>query len=250
LIVSPSEFATILAALRFFQDEFQTVEPAELAELFPQFETAAPLSWTEIGSLCERLNIPEPAEDDELCDCETPGFFYAGVPGILAHLKDGRVAPGALVERCDRCCRFASDEEALAKIQELGIAERSSVLPESKREVHADENGLLLEARGQELFCDFCEARAISRRVISRERLHDDARNLCHSCDAAFMLGVEHGRHDPAGRTAAVTKATEELQPCDECGQVIPELQNGQDGGSIVNSQHLPSCSLHDPKEK
>jgi len=122
LILNPSEFATILAALRFFQDEFQTAQPAELVELFPQFESAAPLSWAEVGSLCERLNLPDPPEDDKLCDCETPGFFYAGVPGILAHLHEGRVAPGALVERCDMCCRFASDEEAKARLRELGIA--------------------------------------------------------------------------------------------------------------------------------
>ncbi len=122
MILSPSEFATILAALRFFQDEFQTAQPAELVELFPQFESAAPLSWAEVGSLCERLNMPDPAEDDEPCDCETPGFFYAGVPGILAHLQEGRVAPGALVERCDMCCRFASDEDAKNRLRELGIA--------------------------------------------------------------------------------------------------------------------------------
>jgi hypothetical protein len=122
LILSPSELATILAALRFFQDEFQTAQPAELFELFPQFESAAPLSWTEVGSLCERLNMPELAEDDEPCDCEIPGFYCAGVPGILAHLKDGRVAPGALIERCDMCCRFASDEEAKVRLRELGIA--------------------------------------------------------------------------------------------------------------------------------
>ena len=122
MIVSPSEFATILAALRFFQDEFQTAQPAELIELFPQFETAAPLTPAEIGSLCERLNMPEPEECEELCDCEIAGFFCAGVPGILAHLKDGRVAPSALVERCDMCCRFASDEEAKNRLRELGVA--------------------------------------------------------------------------------------------------------------------------------
>ena len=121
-MVSPSEFATILAALRYFQDEFQATEPGELVKLFPQFETAAPLSSAEIGSLCERLNLPEPDEEQEPCDCEAPGFFHAGVPGILAHLREGRVAPGALVEHCDRCRRFGSDEEAKSRLRELGIA--------------------------------------------------------------------------------------------------------------------------------
>ena len=122
MTLNPSEFATILAALRYFQDEFQTAQPSELIELFPQFETAAPLSSAEIGLLCERLNIPEPDDEDEPCDCEAPGFFYAGVPGILAHLQGRSVAPGALVERCDMCCRFGSDEEAKLRLRELGIA--------------------------------------------------------------------------------------------------------------------------------
>ena len=122
MIVSPSELATILAALRYFQDEFQASQPGELVNLFPQFESAPPLTAAEIDSLCERLNLPEPEEDQEPCDCEAPGFFHAGVPGILAHLQEGRVAPGALVERCDLCRRFASDEEARSRLLELGIA--------------------------------------------------------------------------------------------------------------------------------
>ncbi len=130
MIVSPSELATLLAALRYFQDEFQASQPGELVELFPQFETAAPLCAVEINSLCERLNMPEPAEDQESCDCEAPGFFHAGVPGILAHLQQGRVAPGALVERCDMCLRFASDEEAIARLRELGIA---GAIPQEKQ---------------------------------------------------------------------------------------------------------------------
>ena len=122
MIVSPSELATILAALRYFQDEFQASQPEEFVELFPQFETAPPLTVAKIDSLCERLNMPEPAEGDEPCDCEAEGFFHVGVPGILAHLRQGHVAPGALVERCDRCRRFASDDEAKSRLRELGIA--------------------------------------------------------------------------------------------------------------------------------
>ena len=122
MIVSPSEHATILAALRYFQDEFQTAQPGDLVPLFPQFESAPPLTAAEIDALCERLNMPEPAEGDEPCDCEGEGFFHAGVPGILAHLQQGRVAPGVLVERCDLCRRFASDDEAKSRLRELGIA--------------------------------------------------------------------------------------------------------------------------------
>jgi hypothetical protein len=44
------------------------------------------------------------------------------VPGILAHVQNGRLAAGAKVERCDVCQRFASDEAALERLRELSIA--------------------------------------------------------------------------------------------------------------------------------
>ena len=62
----------------------------------------------------------------EPCDCELPGYFHTGVPGILAAMEDGRVAPQAIVERCDQCCRFETDAAALARLAELGLA---NVLP-------------------------------------------------------------------------------------------------------------------------
>jgi len=58
--------------------------------------------------------------EDESCECEKPGHFHSGVPGILAHTKNGRLAPGAKVERCDLCQRYPTDEAALKKMQELG----------------------------------------------------------------------------------------------------------------------------------
>ncbi|HEY3963624.1 MAG TPA: hypothetical protein VGM05_03640 [Planctomycetaceae bacterium] len=62
------------------------------------------------------------ADDDAICECEQPGYFYSGVPGIIARMEDGRLAEGATVERCDLCQRYRSDAEALVKLQELGIA--------------------------------------------------------------------------------------------------------------------------------
>ena len=56
----------------------------------------------------------------EVCDCELPGFFCSGVPGILAHLKNGRLAKGAKVQRCGCCKRYPTDEAALQKLKELG----------------------------------------------------------------------------------------------------------------------------------
>ena len=56
------------------------------------------------------------------CDCEKPGHFCSGVPGILAHMENGRLAPGAKVERCDLCQRHATDEAALERLRELGYS--------------------------------------------------------------------------------------------------------------------------------
>jgi hypothetical protein len=56
------------------------------------------------------------------CDCELPGLFRTGVPGILARVENGRLVPGAKVERCDLCQQYPSDEAALAKLRELGVA--------------------------------------------------------------------------------------------------------------------------------
>ena len=53
------------------------------------------------------------------CDCEKPGHFCSGVPGILARMENGRLAPGAKVERCDLCRRYPSDEAAAEKLRQL-----------------------------------------------------------------------------------------------------------------------------------
>lgn len=57
----------------------------------------------------------------ESCECEQPGHFYCGIPGILAHLDNGRLAPGCQAQRCDQCQRYPSDEAALTKLKELGL---------------------------------------------------------------------------------------------------------------------------------
>lgn len=63
----------------------------------------------------------DPSQDNECrCFCEEPGHFNSGIPGILAHLKNGRLPEGAKVERCDLCRRYPSDAAALEKLRELG----------------------------------------------------------------------------------------------------------------------------------
>jgi hypothetical protein len=79
-------------------------------------------------------NLPGmPEETDEVCDCEKnlPGTFCSGIPGILARVEKGRVVPGTKVERCDACERYESDEAALQKLIELGIAPADATTGES-----------------------------------------------------------------------------------------------------------------------
>ncbi len=63
------------------------------------------------------------------CDCEQPdGYFYSGIPGILAHLEGGKLTHGGTVERCDQCERYPSDVVARAKLVELGLIPKSYAL--------------------------------------------------------------------------------------------------------------------------
>ena len=70
------------------------------------------------------------------CDCELPGSFHTGVPGILAAMENGLVAPHAIFERCDQCCRFASDAAALARLVELGLADSTFAETRKRFTVH------------------------------------------------------------------------------------------------------------------
>ncbi len=62
-------------------------------------------------------------EKDEPCDCQRPGYFCSGVPGIIARIENGRLARGSKVERCDLCQRYPSDEAALKRLRELGYVD-------------------------------------------------------------------------------------------------------------------------------
>jgi hypothetical protein len=83
---------------------------------------ASQLDNVIILALPFEMPTDETDEEEDYCECEEPGYFYSGVPGILAHLEDGRLAEGAKVERCDACCLYPDDEAALAKLIELGMA--------------------------------------------------------------------------------------------------------------------------------
>jgi hypothetical protein len=52
--LSDRELATVLAALRYWQDEMR---PGDVPLCYPEhFEDVTPLTTDEIDSLCERLN--------------------------------------------------------------------------------------------------------------------------------------------------------------------------------------------------
>ncbi|MDZ4683786.1 MAG: hypothetical protein SH850_01775 [Planctomycetaceae bacterium] len=73
------------------------------------------------------MKLPRPDQPTP-CACERPSLFASGVPGILAHIVDGRLASDSSVECCPVCRRFPTVAAALARLEALGIAgERPSL---------------------------------------------------------------------------------------------------------------------------
>ena len=64
-------------------------------------------------------------EDIDPCECEESGYWCSGVPGILAHVENGKVVPGTEVEHCDLCARFDSDEAAYQELVRRGFVDES-----------------------------------------------------------------------------------------------------------------------------
>ena len=51
------------------------------------------------------------------CDeCESPGIFHSGLPGVVARVEGGRILGN--IERCDYCERFETDADAEAALRE------------------------------------------------------------------------------------------------------------------------------------
>lgn len=111
-MLTARELATILAALRHWQQSHSDTDVVTLVFAWTQFCDQRPLSSAEIDTLCQRLNFP--------CDCEAPGPFWSGVPGILARVVHGRIDPTS-VERCDACERYPSDDAARERLRELKL---------------------------------------------------------------------------------------------------------------------------------
>jgi len=65
----------------------------------------------------------DPESESQPCECELPGIFCCGVPGILAHFRDGRLAAGCQAERCGLCERYPTDQSAYGRVRERGLAD-------------------------------------------------------------------------------------------------------------------------------
>ena len=119
-----------------------------------------------------------------VCECEQPGHFRSGVPGILARVENGRLAEGAKVERCDSCGRYPSDKAAFEKLVELGIASREpaqesaqdSTLPHAKRYV---------EMGGG--FCPKCQSHQTEGDSVDFGGDYCTQRMYCLDCEAVWF---------------------------------------------------------------
>ena len=56
-----------------------------------------------------------------MCECEKPGRFHTGVPGVIAEMRNGQVAPGAEIARCDECRRFPHALAAFSALNARGL---------------------------------------------------------------------------------------------------------------------------------
>ena len=95
-----------------------------LAGLSAMLDEIADRAHDRFGIDCLLETTDEEADqtaDGDRCDCEKPGFFCSGVPGILAHVENSRVARNTKVEHCDLCKRYPSDEAAREKLRQCGI---------------------------------------------------------------------------------------------------------------------------------
>ncbi len=118
-----------------------------------------------------------------VCECEQPGHFRSGVPGILARVENGRLAEGAKVERCDFCRRYPSDKAAFEKLVKLGIASRETVgstlpltLPHAKQYIDAGGG-----------FCPNCQSHQTEGDSVDFDGRHCTQRMRCLDCDAVWF---------------------------------------------------------------
>ncbi len=105
--------ADLLATTQLFDTYAEAVDAADQLHDIVIVPIGIPMSGAAESEIEE---VP-----DQPCECDKPGYFHCGIPGILAHFENGRLAPGAGVERCDLCERYPTDDTARQKLIELGL---------------------------------------------------------------------------------------------------------------------------------
>lgn len=126
-------------------------------------------------------------EQREPCECEAPGLFRSGVPGILAVVDEcGKIL--SAVERCDTCERYATDDEARAVL--LSTLARERVRALAARYVPANEReqetaAAIVAAQVPDVRRADAESWALA---LFRERDEAQARTLRR---AGFLRGTE-----------------------------------------------------------
>lgn len=75
--LTPRELATVLAALRCFQQEVSPLPLATIKDSWEHFDECDPLTTDEIDALCERLNVPAKVDDDLPLACECDNTHQA-----------------------------------------------------------------------------------------------------------------------------------------------------------------------------
>ncbi len=110
------------------------------------------------------------------CECQNPGYFHSGVPGIMARVDNGRLAEGAKVERCDSCRRYPSDKAAFDKLVELGMA--NAPAQQTAAEQYVQNGGG---------FCPNCRSDQIEGDSVDFDGAHCTQRMRCLECHADWL---------------------------------------------------------------
>lgn len=117
------------------------------------------------------------SQDRRICDCEQPGHFCSGVPGILAHVENSQLAEGAKVERCDSCQRYPSGQAAYEKLVELGM------VPNTNQYIQGYVQDYIQQGGG---FCPTCRSEQIEGDSVDFDGPNCIQRMRCLDCDAEW----------------------------------------------------------------
>ncbi len=150
-------------------------DPEALACAFDRLlETAmsTPGILDEYGNPTIGLIYLGPDNEAAKCECQDPGYFHSGVPGILARVDNGRLVEGAKVERCDSCRRYPSDKAAFDKLVELGMA-----ASQTAKQYVQDGGG----------FCPNCHSDQVEGNTIDFDGPHCTQSMRCLECHADWL---------------------------------------------------------------